>query len=483
MRRLPGIVCSAAVILTVLALPAGANTATRAGSAATTFANWPAYLLGPTHPSFNSAAGAITPAKVATLTRVWRWTPAAPTMAGQPGTSLFASPTVFNGRIYIGANTGVFYALDEATGQVLWHRFMGFVTAKTCAARGFNSTATVARDPVSGALTVYVTAADGALKWRSVVAIPSTTVNDYYNWGSPTVVNGRIYMGVSSECDSPLVMGGLKAYDQATGKLLAFYQTNPGGSTGPSIWSSAAARPTSPYVYVTTGNGAGSDAISVVQLDAATLTKLSSWQVPSSEHGGDSDFGGSPTFFPATLAGVYTPLMGACNKNGVYYALRRGNVAAGPVWRFKVGGPPSVGGQCDAAAVWNGAHLFVAGNATVIGGTSYKGSVRMLNPATGSPLWQRGLPGTVIGSPTLSGGVVLAAPTYSAAGLYRTNAATGGVLRHILSGYEFGQPVFADNMLLVPTKDNGLWAYRYARLLARRAAVAVGQAGLTHDAA
>src|SRR6266542_4351152 len=296
MRRLPGIVCSAAVILTVLALPAGANTATRAGSAATTFANWPAYLLGPTHPSFNSAAGAITPAKVATLTRVWRWTPAAPTMAGQPGTSLFASPTVFNGRIYIGANTGVFYALDEATGQVLWHRFMGFVTAKTCAARGFNSTATVAPDPASGALTVYVAAADGylyalnaadgALRWRSVVAIPSTTVNDYYNWSSATAV------------------------------------------------------------YVTTGNGpAGSDAISVVRLDAATLAKRGSWQVPNSEHGSDSDFGGSPTFFSATLAGVYTPLVGACNKNGVYYALRRGNLAAGPVWRFKAGGPPSGGGQ------------------------------------------------------------------------------------------------------------------------------------------
>src|SRR6266571_4850727 len=279
-------------------------------------------------------------------------------MAGQPGTSLFASPTVFNGRIYIGANTGVFYALDEATGQVLWHRFMVYVTA----ADGY---------------LYALNAADGALKWRSVVAIPSTTVNDYYNWGSPTVVNGRIYMGVSSECDSPLVMGGLKAYDQATGKLLAFYQTNPGGSTGPSIWSSAAGRPSATSVYVTTGNGpAGSDAISVVRLDAATLAKRGSWQVPNSEHGSDSDFGGSPTFFSATLAGVYTPLVGACNKNGVYYALRRGNLAAGPVWSFMAGTREPVDTQCDAAAVWDGRNLFVAGNKTVIGGVTYLGSVR-----------------------------------------------------------------------------------------------------------
>ncbi len=468
MRRLPGIVCSVAVILAVLAFPAGADTAARAGSAATTFANWPAYLLGPTHPSANFAAGAITPAAVATLTRVWRWTPAAPTMTGQPGPSLYASPTVFNGHVYIGADTGVFYALDEATGHVLWQRFMGFVTKKTCSARGFISTATVAADPVSGAPTVYVAAADGylyalnaadgTLKWRSVVAIPSTTVNNYYNWSSPTVVNGRIYMGVSSQCDSPLVVGGLKAYDQATGALLAFYKTNPGGSTGPSIWSSAAGRPSATSVYVTTGNGpAGSDALSVVRLDATTLRKLASWQVPSSEHGGDSDFGGSPTFFSATLAGAYTPLVGACNKNGVYYALRRGNLAAGPVWRFKAGTPST----CDAAAIWDGSHLFVAANTTVIGGVTYNGSVRMLNPATGSPGWQRGLGGPVIGSPTLSGGGVLAAPTYSSSGLYLIRASTGSILKHIATtGPEFGQAVFADNMMLVPTKNNGLWAYR-----------------------
>jgi len=181
---------------------------------------------------------------------------------------------------------------------------------------------------------------------------------------------------------------------------------------------------------------------------------------PNSEHGSDSDFGGSPTFFSATLAGVYTPLVGACNKNGVYYALRRGNLAAGPVWRFKAGGPPSVGGQCDAAAVWDGSNLFVAGNSTVIGGVTYGGSVRMLNPATGSPRWQRGLSGPVIGSPTLSGGGVLAVPTYSSAGLYLVSAANGSILRHIATGPEFGQPVFADNTMLVPTKNNGLWAYR-----------------------
>jgi polyvinyl alcohol dehydrogenase (cytochrome) len=390
-------------------------------------------------------------------------------MTGQPSPSLFASPTVVNGRVYIGADTGVFYALNEATGQVVWDRFLGFVPKLTCHARGIVSTATVARDPVSGALTVYVAggngylyaldAATGAIRWRSVIALPSHTVNDYYDWSSPAVVNGHVYVGVSSMCDVPLVAGGLKEYDQATGALLATYRTNPGGPKGPSIWSSPAAVPSGKFVYVTTGNGAG-DAASIVRLDGTTLAKRGSWQVPPAQQVKDSDFGGSPTLFSAMIGGTATALVGACNKNGVYYALRRDDLAAGPVWQFQVGAGASGGPQCDAAAVWDGSHLFLSGDQTVIGGVTYNGSVRMMNPATGTPIWQTGLPGPVIGTPTLDGAGVLAVQTYSDSGLFLVNAATGAVLANIATGVEFGQPVFADTMMLVPTKSHGLWAYR-----------------------
>jgi polyvinyl alcohol dehydrogenase (cytochrome) len=469
MRRRLHVACSSALAVAVLAVTASLNFPAAAGSA-TTFINWPGYLFGSTHSSDNAAAAAITPATAPALTRVWSWKPAAPTMTGQPGPSLFASPTVFNGRVYIGANTGVFYALNEATGKVIWKRFLGFVTKKTCGARGITSTATVAPDPVTGALTVYVaggngylyalSAATGAITWRHVVALPSSTVNNYYNWSSPAVFNGHVYMGVSSQCDHPLVMGGLKEYNQATGALTAFFKTNPGGSTGPSIWTSAAGRPSGTSVFVTTGNGVGPDAIAVIRLNAATLTQQDSWQVPSSELGPDSDFGGSPTLFSATIGGSTVRLVGACNKNGVYYTWRQGNLAAGPLWRFRAGTPTTVSDRCDAAAVWDGSNLYIAGNQTVIGGVTYNGSVSSVDPATGAPHWQRGLPGAVVGTPTLDGAGVLAVPTFSASELLLINAATGSVLKTITTGPDFGQPVFADNMLLIPTKKNGLWAYR-----------------------
>jgi hypothetical protein len=55
---------------------------------------------------------------------------------------------------------------------------------------------------------------------------------------------------------------------------------------------------------------------------------------------------------------------------------------------------------------------------------------------------------------------VLAVTEYVKAGqLVLINAATGAVLRTIATGPDFGQPVFADAMMLVPTQNNGLWAY------------------------
>jgi polyvinyl alcohol dehydrogenase (cytochrome) len=465
---LPAVLASA--VLAFPAIPAGPALARPAASQPG--GNWTAFLSGPTHHSDNAAAVAITPGTVPGLRRAWSFMPARATMPGQPGPKLFSSPTVFNGRVYIGTGTGVFYALSEATGKVVWSRFLGFVTKKTCGARGMTSTATVAPDPRTGAATVYVAGADGflyalsaatgATRWRSLVARPSQTKNNYYNWSSPAVVGGRIYMGVSSQCDSPLSMGGLKEFRQSTGAQVAFFKSNPPGPTGPSIWSSPAAPTSGTSVFVTTGNGLGPNQISVIRLNPVTLARQDGWQIPAAAHGFDSDFGGSPTLFSARIGGRTVQLAGACNKNGVYYALRQRDLRAGPVWQFRAGSSVSVSSRCDGAAAWDGSHLYVAANQTVIGGVTFGGSVRSLNPATGRPRWQRGLPDPVVGSSTLDGAGVLAVPTFGDSGLFLISAATGKILRNIRTGPEFGEAVFAGRMLLAPTKDHGLWAYQPA---------------------
>src|SRR5215467_9212142 len=244
----------------------GAGAAGTAGG--TTFVNWPQYLYSPDHLSANTAATTITPKNAARLTRVWQFNPAA--------TGFLSSPVVYKGVIYIGGKNGYFYALDETTGAIIWKRFIGVVPKLTCGRQGFTSTATVAPDPATGNPTIYVygatgylyamNTADGTDVWPpAAVAIPSTTVNDYYAWSSPLVFNGNIYVGISSQCDVPLVRGGLAEYSQATGASEGTFFTTPPGTVGASIWSSPATDGQS--VYITTGNGdPGSLGSSVIQL-------------------------------------------------------------------------------------------------------------------------------------------------------------------------------------------------------------------------
>jgi outer membrane protein assembly factor BamB len=458
-------------LVTALLVPASHSTA----SAQTNPADWPQYLNGPSHSSYNAAATSITVPGVqaGNLQPVWTWSVPASTNAGT--NTLLASPTVVDGVVYIGADDGMFYAVSEATQTVLWSDNLGLDTAKgDCGpdALGIISTAAVVTDPATGNLTVYVfgpngtlyalNATTGATVWTAQVDNPSSSENDYYSWGSPLVVNGNVYIGTSSDCDNPLVAAGVAEYNQSTGAQVAFWNSLPAGDVGASVWSSVAALPDGDII-ATTGNGYPASGEppydeSIVDLNGSTLTVNGSWSLPPSQQVADADFGASPTLFSADIDGTSTPMVGACNKNGVFYALSQDNISAGPVWQSTVTIPyPGGEEECDAAAIWDGTNLIVAGGApTTIDGTSYLGSVQSLNPATGEPLWQTGLPGFVVGTPTEDGANVIAAQVYEAGteaddGVYLLDTSNGDIIGMIpLPGtYLFAQPVFDGNDLIV----------------------------------
>ena len=383
--------------------------------------------------------------------------------------------------------------MNESTGKILWQRNLGYVTGTTCGPLGIVATATVEPAPGGGPLTVYVAggdgylyaldAATGAVDWKSVIAIPSTTVNDYFDWSSPTVVNGNIYVGVASNCDAPLVASGLKEYSQATGAQENFYHTYPGHTAQPSIWSSAALYTAGQHVFVTQGNGPGGASVSgAAECVDAGQRDASECRPPRTDR---LDFGGSPTLFTATIGGGPTQIVGACNKNGVYYAWRQGDLAAGPVWTNAIGAPYTSGPQCDAAAIWDGTHLFIAGNQTTINGVTVPGSIQMVNPATGAAIWQRGLVGPPIGSPTMDGAGVIGVTQYGSGttaksyALVLIDAATGAVLNSINIGPDFGQPVFADDKVLVPSQNRGLLVYSPATATPPTASFTVNCTNLT----
>ena len=463
-------------------LAAAGMVAALAAPAAAVAADWPAYLHDPQHSSW-SPAKAITPANAAGLHQAWRWVP--PAVAGKPVPRLQASPVVVGDRVYIGSNTGMFYALRAGTGGVAWKRQLDVSTKLTCGARGITATATVAPDPVSAASTVYVSgarslyaldAATGAVRWQTQIGpAGDPTVNDYYNWSSPTVVAGHIYLGISSFCDDPLVRAGVIEIDQHSGAVEHTWYSVPDGSIGGSVWTSMSASASGANLWVATGNECDptvnicpdgnltGDSLSMVRL-SGSLARLDAWQVPGAAGSGhDWDFGSSPTLF----GGAGSPSgVGACNKNGVYYALGRTTLSAGPLWSAAIGSSEAPG-SCLPAAVWDagGRRLFAASNGTTIGGASYPGSLRRVDPATGAYVWQLGLPCTVLGSPSGDAGGVIAVVTRGSCtapatdALYLVAAGTGQVLATIpTSSLTFAQPAFAGKRLFVATETNGLLA-------------------------
>jgi outer membrane protein assembly factor BamB len=435
--------------------------------------DWPTYLQGPEHSSYNQLATAITPANASTLVQNWSFADRPPTHTGQPGVGFNASPTVNNGVIYIGSNTGQFYAINESTGRVLWHSLLGYTTGPCRMQLGITSTATVATDPISGTLTVYVgggngylyalNAATGAIVWKHLVV---NTGTDGYIWGSPLVFNSGVYIGVSSQCFNPPIRGGIKSFDQHTGAPLHTYWTTPSGTVGASVWTSAASDQN--FVWLTVGDGDSGDSFAIVRLSTA-LTFQTKWTVPNTT-GTDLDWGSSPTLFEATLDSVPTQMVGANQKNGIFYAFNAIQLENGPVWSLQVGVPGQLRtlGSCLAAPVWDftNKRLFVGSNKTTIQSVDFAGSLRSLDPATGAILWETGLSaGPVMGSPTLSGGGVLAAGTYSLSAptqnaVYLLDASNGNILTTFPeTSPVFAQPVFADTHLFVATSGGTLYAF------------------------
>jgi len=452
------------IIIVALATAFAATIATSSAQ------DWPQYLFENGHSSNNGLATAITSANASTLVEDWSFIDPQPTIEGQPNASFYSSPTVFQGVVYIGSNTGNFYALDETTGNLLWQQFLGYVTAITCGnGQGVTSTATLATDPVSGALTVYVGGGDGYLYaldaatgnivFRQFVTDIGTTQNTGFIWASPTIMNGRIYLGWASQCDHPLVRSGIKTFDQHTGTLLKTFFTGDRDATGAGVWSTAATDGSS--LWITTGNSRtmhnAAHAFAIVKLQANNLRFQTEYVLKIT---GDLDWGSSPTLFQATINSVRTKMVGANQKNGTFYAFDANNLQNGPVWSFPVGTTEDFTIGTDLAApVWDARHrmLFVAGNQTTINSTVFPGSVRAFNPADGSIIWERGLTGgPIMGTPTLNGSGVLAAGTYnlpdtSLNAVYLLASSNGNILATIPQpgNIVFAQPVFAGNHLFV----------------------------------
>lgn len=338
-------------------------------------------------------------------------------------------PVTYAGVVFFGAWNGYEYAVKASNGKSLWRSYLGRTITplkQGCspAVAGVASTATVAN--VDGSLHVItgtgngkiasLDLATGKIAWQTRVA----PILGGFEWSSPAVFGGSVYIGVSSFGDCPLVPGKMVMLNAKTGVIEHEFTTPlPKGCSGDGMWSSPAIDPQRHELYITTGNANTSGGKNCYSAFADALLAFGTsrvqlegrWQIPKRLEFLNADFGATPTLFTARVGGKNLDLVGAASKDGVFYALRRGNLRAGPVWTASVansGDCPDCGEGSISPAAFDGTNLYVAGGRTSIDAKPCNGSLRALDPATGKTRWAHCFFAAVLAGVTETPGVVYA---------------------------------------------------------------------------
>ncbi len=462
------------------------------------------YGYSDAHENFNPAETNITALTARHLKQKWAHK-TGDGITDQPALATIGNATI----VYWGSWDGYLHATNVSNNQMVWTTFLGQTSDGSCdpPIAGVSSSPTVTT--INGKLEVLVGGGDanlyaldattGKVLWKTPFPGSSPSV---YIWSSPTVYNGSIYIGSASFGDCPLIQGQLLQLDAISGRLIHQFDTVPNGCTGGGVWSTPTIDEAAGTVYITTGNPPKCAAANIyspamVELDAADVSHLLGyWQVPKKQQNGDSDFGTTATLFQETINGVATNMVGAANKDGIYYAFNRANIGAGPVWEVRVavnGECPQCGGGSVSSSAWDGHTLYIGGGKTTIDGKACHGSVRALNPntimfsdasasatptATMIPAINRGttatvpflwehcmLAGPVIGSMMVAGATAGTEVVAASQGptVIVMNAVTGKTLArltdHKHSSLLYAPPTITDGMLFIGNLDGNLYAY------------------------
>jgi outer membrane protein assembly factor BamB len=373
--------------------------------------DWPTYAQNPSRTGYNAGETTFDVENVGRIAPLWSATLG---LGPLPSSS---TPTVASGRVFVGtsATSGPnFFAVDLATGRIVWSADLGHLFPGPGSV-GLGATAAVAGAMVvaGGGDSAYhaLDAATGRRLWRHALdAGPSG-----FAWASPLVLGTRVYVGVSSEFDNPAVGGEVRALELASGAMVARCVFVPPTQHGADVWNSVAATEDGQTLFVATGEDYGRyDGPynrALVSLEPGTLRILQADK--QGESGQDQDFGTTPAVFGDRQGRT---LVGASNKNGVFYAYRADAIASGPLWSRAVGINPGMMAAYDPGR-GPGGTLLVTGDEGVLYG---------VDPSDGQDRWPPLALGTSHGNLAVANGLVFANVAGRVAVL---ESATGRVLR------------------------------------------------------
>lgn len=339
------------------------------------------------------------------------------------GSQAYGNPAIVNGRVFVGSDSGKFYALGAATGCWYW-TFQ--------ADSGIRSAPTVGKAGPRWAVYIgdlkgnmyAVDAGSGQVIWKKRV--------DDHKFarvtGAPKLYDGRVYVPVSSVEEVPAAQpayecctfrGSIVAFDAASGAEIWKTYTiqekpqqvgeNASGTAlykpaGAAVWSSPTIDERRGVVYVATGNSytdpavGTSDAVMAMDLKSGKilwwnqLTPSDAFVIgcgPNSssnancpkEVGPDFDFGNAP-ILRSLPGGKRILVIG--QKSGMVYGLDPDKEGA-LVWKFKAGKGSALGGiEWGSAADEQNAYIPVS---DVLAPPAEAGGLFALKLATGEQAW------------------------------------------------------------------------------------------------
>lgn len=452
--------------------------------------DWPEYGHDPTGSGHTTDPG-ITVQNATTLAARSGWP-----VRSAGGARITAQPIVAGGFVYWGSWDGVEHATPTNGGTGGWTTNLGTLTYPTstkCSNSGihgvgdagvFQPNLVVAgisgsvlfiagggNDSVGGgsAQMYALNASTGAILWRTPIAASP----DFYLWSSPVfyhasnLTDPSVYEGVSDVGEPcPLVRGEVVQLDALTGQVQHTFYTAPSGCTGATVWGSLTIAAN--FVYAVTGNRGSCNtlrepyAYAIVKLDATDLIVKDTWQLSSTDRTNtDDDFGSVPILFSRIVNGQTQLLVGAPNKNGIFYIWDCNDLAKGPLYRLTVANALA---SDIAPAAFDGTTLYIGTTKTTVGGLTQPGSVRAFHvDSLPTQAWETTLAAPVLASVIAAPGIVVVGAGKKMSVL---DANTGTVITSLQAelvgttrGKFWSAPVIANGVLYEGDTNGFLYAY------------------------
>jgi polyvinyl alcohol dehydrogenase (cytochrome) len=395
--------CVGAALLATACTPAKPSPGTTPGSTSVTSspgsaasaasAGWPVYGHDFSNTRTETHDPYVTASTVGHLGAAWD----IGNLVGVTGT-----PVVVRDTVYFGTSAGLVYAVDLATGRVLWSTLVasGEVVGSPAVADGAVFVG------IGGAL-YKLSASDGLPEWK---AVTNTSAYSQIN-ASPVVVGDLVVIGTAQfeeVVGKPpgTFRGSIGAFDAGTGKQVWNFVDTPDNSAsgaGEGIWSTPCVDPALGLLYVGVGQnispptGPLADSLLAIDYKTGRLRWHKQFTQPDvfglgNFTGPDADVGASPNLWQSGG----TQMVGVGQKNGIYHAL---NAATGKeAWNTRITPGSVFGGALGSAAVVDGM-IIASSNIGDPKSNSLTDQSRLvaLDPASGRIIWSRTQPGAIFG--------------------------------------------------------------------------------------